>query len=226
MPSQIRKVLYRCTHEIPDHKFQNPDKGTVLKRLKRAISFTQTIRTPSMELCPYCERLRLEEENARPNAPWRSQTGPAPQQDTRAGRRSNTVVEPPMVPQTADPEPFPVLPAHDPYTGLGLPYDPLSWERFRAESDARDMEERVRESLTEETPAEREKRHRKMLSLHLDMKRQLEEGGTKLDKFLEDRAGNEPPGPQERLANPNLMLRLEAAKKRREQKMHSGMEFL
>ncbi|APA13583.1 predicted protein [Sclerotinia sclerotiorum 1980 UF-70] len=61
MPSQpVRMILYQCTHELPDPRYQAPKKPSVLKRVKRALTFTEIIRTPSADLCPFCQRLEDE----------------------------------------------------------------------------------------------------------------------------------------------------------------------
>ncbi|TEY64765.1 hypothetical protein BOTCAL_0143g00220 [Botryotinia calthae] len=111
MPTTIRKIVYACSHELPNLSFQAPQKPSVISRLKRALTFTETIRTPSLELCPYCKRERekkaqREAEQRRPQAPMRQQTIPrraparqAPQSQAISNRlrRHNTVAARPPV---------------------------------------------------------------------------------------------------------------------------------
>lgn len=81
-----RMVVYSCTHELPDteayvqraqatpYQYRSP----IVSRLKRAFSLNETIRRPSMDLCPVCKaknRQRpLAAPQAKPSLPPRGQT--------------------------------------------------------------------------------------------------------------------------------------------------------
>ncbi|KAF7945400.1 hypothetical protein EAE96_010174 [Botrytis aclada] len=167
MPAQIRKIVYACSHELPNLSFQAPKKPSVFKRLKRALTFSETIRTPSLELCPYCEREREEEaqrdaeSQPRPQAPTRHETKsqyghpqtPAPRSRTTPNqlRRRNTVAAPRLVSPVSDADLDSVPPPRNPYRDSNM-------ERLREDFHARDMEERLRDSLARETPADRRAR--------------------------------------------------------------------
>ncbi|KAF7936986.1 hypothetical protein EAE99_002335 [Botrytis elliptica] len=174
MPVTIRKIVYACSHELPNLSFQAPQKPSVINRIKRALTFTETIRTPSLELCPYCEREREEkaqreaELHYRPQAPIRAETSPphghplppAPRSQTipTQPRRYNTVaarrpVSPvsPVSEMGFDSDVDSVLPPRNPYRDTNM-------ELLREDFHARDMEERLRDSLARESPADRRAR--------------------------------------------------------------------
>ncbi|TGO91602.1 hypothetical protein BPOR_0023g00270 [Botrytis porri] len=178
MPVTIKKIVYTCSHELPDLSFQAPQKPSVIKRIKQALTFTETIRTPSLELCPYCERereekLQREAEQHRAQAPMRSQTRPqyahpspqAPrsQPTIQQRRRHNTVSERRPVSPVSSVSPVSemgfgsdadldsVLPPRNPYRDTNM-------ELLREDFHARDMEERLRDSLARESPADRRAR--------------------------------------------------------------------
>ncbi|ESZ93737.1 hypothetical protein SBOR_5874 [Sclerotinia borealis F-4128] len=171
MPEQRRKIVYACSHEFPDPKYEAPRKPSVFKRIKRALSTIETIRTPSMELCPYCQRLEDESQRrqaahgSRPATQPRRQISPARQHETRP-RRSNTVAAPATVAQPADPFPDFENPSYVPPRN---PYRDSNMDAILANyENVKDMEERVRRGLANETAAERQRRLKKIESLHLD----------------------------------------------------------
>lgn len=178
MPTTIRKIVYACSHELPNLSFQAPKKPSVMTRLKRALTFTETIRTPSLELCPYCKREREEKaereaEKRRTQVPTRSETSPRhghplpptqrPQTIHSQPRRHNTVaarrpVSPvsPVSPTSesgfeSEADLNSALPSRNPYRDSNM-------ERLTAEYHARDMEERLRDSLARESPVDKRAR--------------------------------------------------------------------
>ncbi|KAF7876942.1 uncharacterized protein EAF02_008162 [Botrytis sinoallii] len=170
MPAQIRKIVYACSHELPNLSFQAPTKPSVIKRIKRALTFTETIRTPSLELCPYCEREREEKAQREAQASMQPQTSPnkdytrpaAPrsQRTPIQARRYNTVAaRRPVSPVSpisdkgfdSDADVDSVLPPRNPYRDTNM-------ELLREDFHARDMEERLRGSLARESPADRRAR--------------------------------------------------------------------
>ncbi|KAF5870806.1 uncharacterized protein Bfra_009360 [Botrytis fragariae] len=182
MPATIRKIVYACSHELPNLSFQAPQKPSVIKRIKRALTFTETIRTPSLELCPYCKRKKEEkmqreaELQHRPQAPTRPETSPrygnplppAPRSQTttiQARRRNTVAARRPISPVSpvsqvspvsemgfgSDADPDTVLPPRNPYRDTNM-------ELLREDFHARDMEERLRDSLARESPADRRAR--------------------------------------------------------------------
>ncbi|CAD6452106.1 7387ace6-bf38-4fe3-a65f-e1fe30696dda [Sclerotinia trifoliorum] len=162
MPSPpVRMILYQCSHELPDLRYQAPKKPSVLKRVKRALTFTEIIRTPSAELCPFCQR--LEDEQAERDADklvGLTRLAASPCQISPllehavVIRRNNTVAlsTPRTSPVTdtgseADPQLVDPLPPRDPYRDTNM-----------EDSTADYMEWRRAQSLADETPADRHAR--------------------------------------------------------------------
>ncbi|KAF7859732.1 hypothetical protein EAF04_008811 [Stromatinia cepivora] len=192
MPSSpVRKILYQCSHELCDPRYQSPRKPSLVNRVKRALTSTETIRTPSSELCPYCQR--LEEEKKRVKAATTSRPAAQPRRQTSPLRphgiglkRSNTVAEPSMVTQTADPEPDSYFPPRNPYRDTSM-------EKLRVDFDALYMEERVREGLAKETPADRKAREFKEELVRKDWK--VRSAAREYNEFVLDQAPEPAPGP-------------------------------
>ncbi|TGO57560.1 hypothetical protein BCON_0064g00290 [Botryotinia convoluta] len=177
MPATIRKIVYACSHELPNLSFQAPQKPSVINRIKRALTFTETIRTPSLELCPYCEREREEKAQREAELQYRSQASMRPQTSTQtayprpgAASRSQTTPNEPRRHNTVAAR-RPVSPV-SPVSEMGFesdadldsvlppwnPYRDTNMELLREDFHARDMEERLRDSLARESPADRRAR--------------------------------------------------------------------
>ncbi|KAF7876941.1 uncharacterized protein EAF02_008161 [Botrytis sinoallii] len=85
-----RIVVYSCTHELPDtqayieraqatpYQYRNP----IVNRLRRAFSLNETIRRPSMDLCPVCQAKARQRSRPAPQA----QPGPRPRGQTLQDR--------------------------------------------------------------------------------------------------------------------------------------------
>ncbi|TGO12475.1 hypothetical protein BTUL_0088g00520 [Botrytis tulipae] len=203
MPTTIRKIVYACSHELPNLSFQAPKKPSVIKRLKRALTFTETIRTPSLELCPYFEREREEKaqreaERRRTQAPTRSETSPRhghplppaqrPQTIPSKLRRYNTVAaQRPVSPVSpvsergfeSDADVDSVLPSRNPYRDSNM-------ERLTAEYHARDMEERLRDSLARESPADKRARLFREEKVRKEWK--ARDAAREYNEFIQDQA--------------------------------------
>ncbi|KAF7924390.1 uncharacterized protein EAE98_007441 [Botrytis deweyae] len=85
-----RIVVYSCTHELPDtqayieraqatpYQYRHP----IVNRLRRAFSLNETIRRPSMDLCPVCQAKARQRSRPGPQA----QPGPRPRGQTLQDR--------------------------------------------------------------------------------------------------------------------------------------------
>ncbi|KAB8292216.1 hypothetical protein EYC80_007958 [Monilinia laxa] len=163
MPPPIKKIVYVCTHEFHDLRYKSPLKPTVLKRIKRALSFTDIIRTPCQELCPYCQRLEEEAKERKATQAHSSSAAP-PRHQTVPLQRSNTISAEdshagPLIDRVIDP----VAPRN--------PYRDTKMQAIldqNSKADYLDMPERVANGLANENPADRDARLNKMNAVQKD----------------------------------------------------------
>ncbi|TGO54688.1 hypothetical protein BOTNAR_0261g00210 [Botryotinia narcissicola] len=206
MPVTIRKIVYACSHELPNPSFQAPKKPSALKRIKRALTITETIRTPSLELCPYCQREEEEKaqrdaEKRRTQAPTRSETSPRhghplppaqrPQTIPSKLRRYNTVAAQRPVSPVSPASPVSERGfASDADLNSGFPsrnpYRDSNMEHLTAEYHARDMEERLRDSLARESPADKRARLFREEKVRKEWK--ARDAAREYNEFIQDQA--------------------------------------
>ncbi|QSZ32668.1 hypothetical protein DSL72_002247 [Monilinia vaccinii-corymbosi] len=206
MPSPKRKILYTCRHEISDPRFQSPKKPSILKRIKRALSFPDTIRTPSQQLCPYCQRLddesqelKAAEQRERYAAPPRFQTSPAQGSAAVPNRCSSTLLG--RTTRASDYLDDPAAP-RNPYRDTKMQII-----RNQYEGSCPNMSERVVEGLANEKPGDRIARLNKMREVQADWNRMEARRGKEPPKTWEDMFGPRPsrvPGSASRAQSQDL----------------------
>ncbi|KAJ8061673.1 hypothetical protein OCU04_009474 [Sclerotinia nivalis] len=157
MPSSpTREIAYQCYHVLPDPRFQAPRKTSLLKRVKRALTSTETIRTSSSELCPLCQAERDADGLVgltRPAASPRRQISPLLEHAVPVGRSNTVAVPNPRTSPITDPESEPEPQFVNPLVPRN-PYRDTNMEDLTADY----MEWKRAESLANETPADRRAR--------------------------------------------------------------------